>query len=113
MINWSSLIREDQIQAIIEESKQKPVVIFKHSTSCSISATAKGRLERQWNESELKEVKPYYLDLLAYRPVSNQVAQVFDIEHESPQLLLIRDGKCVYDASHLGIRLEEVKKHLA
>ena len=113
MIKWSSLTREDQIQDIIEESKQKPVVIFKHSTSCSISATAKGRLERQWGDSELQEVKPYYLDLLAYRPVSNQVAQVFDVEHESPQLLLIRDGKCVYDASHLGIRLEEVKKHLA
>jgi len=112
MIKWSSLTREDQIQEIIEESKQKPVVIFKHSTSCSISATAKGRLERQWGEGNLMEVKPYYLDLLAYRPVSNQVARAFDIEHESPQLLLIRDGKCVYDASHLGIRLEEVKKHL-
>jgi bacillithiol system protein YtxJ len=112
MINWSSLTREDQIQDIIEESKQKPVVIFKHSTSCSISATAKGRLERQWSESDLQQVKPYYLDLLAYRPVSNQVARTFDIAHQSPQLLLIRDGQCVYDASHLGIRLEEVKKHL-
>ena len=113
MINWNSLTREEQIQDLIEESKQKPVVIFKHSTSCSISATAKGRLERQWSESDLAHVKPYYLDLLAYRPVSNQVARTFDIEHESPQLLLIRDGECVYDASHLGIRLEEVKKHLA
>jgi bacillithiol system protein YtxJ len=112
MINWSPLTREEQIEEIIAESKQKPVVIFKHSTSCSISATAKGRLERQWSESEL-EVKPYYLDLLAYRPISGLVARAFAIEHESPQLLLIRDGACVYDASHLGIRLEEVKKHLA
>jgi bacillithiol system protein YtxJ len=112
MINWSLLTSEDQIQAIVEESKQKPVVIFKHSTSCSISATAKGRLERQWAESKM-EATPYYLDRLAYRPVSNQVARTFDIGHESPQLLLIRDGACVYDASHLGIRLEEVKKHLA
>jgi bacillithiol system protein YtxJ len=113
MVNWSSLTREDQIQDIIEESKQNPVIIFKHSTSCSISATAKGRLERQWSEGDLKAVKPYYLDLLAYRPISNLVARTFDIEHESPQLLLIRNGACVYDASHLGIRLEEVKKHLA
>jgi bacillithiol system protein YtxJ len=113
MSNWSPLTREDQIQDIIEESKQKPVVIFKHSTSCSISATARGRLERQWTDSDLKEVRPYYLDLLAYRPISNLVARTFAVEHESPQLLLIRDGQCVYDASHLGIRLEEVKKHLA
>lgn len=113
MINWSSLNREDQIQEIIEESKAKPVIIFKHSTSCSISATAKGRLERQWSDSGLEQVKPYYLDLLSYRPVSQQVARTFGIEHESPQLLLIRDGECIYDASHMGIRLEEVKKHLA
>lgn len=112
MINWSSLTRQDQIQEIIEESKQKPVIIFKHSTSCSISATAKTRLERQWDESSLAEIKPYFLDLLTYRPISNQVASTFGVMHESPQLLLIRNGKCQYDASHLGIRLDEVKKHL-
>lgn len=112
-MNWSQLTRPDQIQEILEESKQKPVIIFKHSTTCPISATAKNRLERQWNESNLAEVKPYYLDLLSYRPISNEVANTFEVKHESPQLLLIRDGKCQYDASHLGIRLDEVKKHLA
>jgi bacillithiol system protein YtxJ len=113
MINWSSLTQPDQIQEIIEESKQKPVLIFKHSTSCTISATAKNRLERQWDDNKLAEVKPYYLDLLSYRPISNAVARTFGVEHESPQVLLIRDGKCQYDASHLGIRLDEVKKHLS
>ena len=112
-MNWSQLTRSDQIREILEESKQKPVVIFKHSTTCPISATAKNRLERQWNESSLTEVKPYYLDLLSYRPISNEVASTFDVKHESPQLLLIRNGKCQYDASHLGIRLDEIKKHLA
>ena len=112
-MNWSKLTRPDQIQEILEESKQKPVIIFKHSTTCPISATAKNRLERQWSESNLAEVKPYYLDLLSYRPISNEVANTFDVKHESPQLLLIRDGKCQYDASHLGLRLDEVKKHLA
>lgn len=112
-MNWSQLTRPDQIQEILEESKQKPVIIFKHSTTCPISATAKNRLERQWNESNLAEVKPYYLDLLSFRPISNEVANTFEVKHESPQLLLIRDGKCQYDASHLGIRLDEVKKHLA
>ena len=112
MINWSPLTNQNQIQDIIEESKQKPVVIFKHSTSCSISATAKGRLERQWESAGLENVKPYYLDLLAYRPVSNQVAEIFEIDHQSPQLLLIKNGECQYDASHLGINLESIKKHL-
>lgn len=110
MINWRTLNRPEQIQDIIEESKQKPVIIFKHSTSCTISATAKGRMERQWDDSELENVTPYYLDLLSFRPISNEIAATFGVEHESPQLLLIRDGKCQYDASHLGIRLDEIKK---
>ena len=71
MINWNKLTQQNQIQDIIAESKETPVIIFKHSTSCSISATAKSRLERQWAEAGLEEVKPYYLDLLAYRPISN------------------------------------------
>ena len=89
------------------------MVIFKHSTSCTISATAKNRLERQWDGAGLEEVTPYYLDLLAYRPISNLVAQTFDVEHQSPQLLLIKDGVCQYDASHLGINLNELKKNIA
>ncbi|MDB5261764.1 MAG: ral stress protein [Adhaeribacter sp.] len=113
MVNWNSLTQQNQLQEIIAESKENPVVIFKHSTSCSISATAKNRLERQWADAGLKDVKPYYLDLLAYRPISNLIAQTFDVEHQSPQLLLIKDGVCQYDASHLGINLNEVKKNIA
>jgi bacillithiol system protein YtxJ len=113
MINWKSLTQANQIQEIIEESKTAPVVIFKHSTACTISSTAKNRLERQWQDAGLHSVKPYYLDLLAYRPVSNLVAKAFEIEHQSPQLLLIKDGVCQYDASHLGINLNEVKRNLA
>lgn len=113
MINWNSLTSAEQIDKIKEESEQQPVVIFKHSTSCSISATAKSRLERQWDSAGLDNVKPYYLDLLSYRSVSNQIASAFDVRHESPQLLLIRNGACTSDWSHMGIRLDEVKKALA
>ena len=113
MINWNSLTREEQIQDLIEESKQKPVVIFKHSTSCSISATAKSRIERQWDGAGLDHVKAYYLDLLRYRPVSNEVAEVLQVQHQSPQLLLVQDGVCTYDASHMGIGVDALKKKVA
>ncbi len=113
MINWNPLTSVDQIDKIKEESQQQPIVIFKHSTSCSISATAKSRLERQWSEAGLENVKPYYLDLLSYRPISNQIAASFEVRHESPQLLLIRNGECTSDWSHLGIRLDEIKKAIA
>ncbi len=85
-------------------------MIFKHSTTCSISATAKSRLERQWADVGLGQVTPYYLDLLSYRPISNKIAEEFSVRHESPQLLVIKDGECQYHGSHLGINLQEVKK---
>ncbi|WP_205503530.1 bacillithiol system redox-active protein YtxJ [Rufibacter psychrotolerans] len=109
-MQWHSLTSTEQIDQIKEESKEQPIVIFKHSTTCSISATAKSRLERQWDDAGLGRVKPYYLDLLSYRPVSNEIAQSFNVRHESPQLLLIKDGQCQYHGSHLGINLQEVKK---
>ncbi|WP_077922557.1 bacillithiol system redox-active protein YtxJ [Spirosoma sp. 209] len=100
-MNWNKLTSDAQLAEIKEESAQHPVLIFKHSTTCSISAMALSRMERNWNEQ--LGVKPYYLDLLANRPISNKIEHEFGVEHESPQVLLIRNGQCVYDASHMAI----------
>lgn len=112
MIDWQKLNDVSQLEKLVEESKTQPVVIFKHSTSCSISSMAKSRLERQWSDQGLTDLKPYYLDLLAYRPVSNEVAEFFHVQHQSPQLLLIQDGVCTYNGSHMAIQLDEVKKRV-
>ncbi|NEM96521.1 bacillithiol system redox-active protein YtxJ [Pontibacter burrus] len=112
-MNWHPLNNTEQLDLVLEESKHTPVVIFKHSTRCSISSTAKSRLERQWDGKGLDHVKPYYLDLIAYRPVSNEVADVLDVQHESPQLLLVQDGVCTYNASHMSISVDELKKKVA
>lgn len=100
-MNWNKLTTDDQLDLIKEESNRNPVLIFKHSTSCSISHMALSRMERNWNDH--LGVKPYYLDLLAYKPISNKIEAVFGVEHESPQVLLIRNGTCIYDASHMAI----------
>ncbi|WP_347160276.1 bacillithiol system redox-active protein YtxJ [Pontibacter chitinilyticus] len=112
-MNWLPLTSTEQLDEILEESKSTPVVIFKHSTSCSISATAKSRLERQWDSAGLDDVKLYYLDLLRYRPVSKEVADTLQVRHESPQLLLVQDGVCTYDVSHMSIGVDALKKQLA
>lgn len=102
---WIALESEEQLAAIQSRSFEQPVVIFKHSTRCSTSSMVKSRLER----SDTPEgIAFYYLDLIRYRSVSNRVAEMFGVEHESPQVLLIRDGKCVYDESHMAIRMEEL-----
>jgi bacillithiol system protein YtxJ len=105
---WLPLIQPEQLTEIAQASHEQPVLIFKHSTTCSISAAAKSKIERQWADSGL-DLPIYYLDLLRFRPLSTQVAEQFAIRHESPQLLLIQDGECIYDASHMGIRLSDVK----
>jgi bacillithiol system protein YtxJ len=110
MINWTELKDEAQIESIREESKNQPILIFKHSTRCSISRAALDRLERNWKSENEKSVKAYYLDLLAYRNVSNRVAEYFDVEHESPQVLLVKDGKPVHVRSHLSIGVDEINQ---
>jgi len=108
-INWIALTKEDQLDTIQAESQTLPVVIFKHSTSCSISRATLDRLERNWKQEDLLPVKPYFLDLLSYRKISNEVASTFHVEHESPQILLIKNGKSVYDKSHFEIDFAGIK----
>ena len=104
-MNWIPLTDVQQLNQIKELSRSKPVVIFKHSTRCSISAMAKGRLDRV---AQPDGIDFYYLDLIAYRPISNQIAEEFKVYHESPQVLLIKNGECTYDESHNGIDMNDI-----
>ena len=92
-----------QLDAIDAASQEKPVLILKHSTRCSISSAALSRLERAWTSDDSAAHTVYFLDLLRYRDVSNAIADRYGIDHESPQALVIRNGKCVDVASHFGI----------
>jgi len=109
-MKWNELIDENQLVAMRERSFQRPQVIFKHSTRCGISSVAKSRLEK-WTPSE--DFDFYYLDLIRHRPLSNKVAEEFHVYHESPQVLVIKSGECVYDESHLGISLQDILEHAA
>ena len=108
---WHPLTDNAQLQIIIDISQQQPenhraVVIFKHSTRCSISSMALSRFESKWADDP--EVVVYYLDLLKFRDVSNETARLFGIEHQSPQVLVIKNGTCIYTASHSGIIVSEI-----
>jgi bacillithiol system protein YtxJ len=101
-ISWSPLTSVNQLQEIDEQSKSVPCMIFKHSTRCSISSVAMNRLDRKW-KLDNQSFMPYYLDLIAYRDISNAIADHYGVQHESPQVLVIIDGKCVHSASHFDI----------
>lgn len=93
----------------IEEIKKQPgySLIFKHSTRCSVSMMAKRRFEMDW-EVIPEDTSLYFLDLINYRQISADIATRFQVHHESPQILLIKDGSCVLDASHGDISADEV-----
>ncbi len=111
-MEWIKLTEEFHLEEIKKISEEQPVLIFKHSTNCSVSSTAKSRLERNWKEKEAKNTRTYHLDLIAYRQISNKIATEFNVKHESPQILIIRNGKSIYNASHLGISFDGVKSNI-
>ncbi|MDZ4668918.1 MAG: bacillithiol system redox-active protein YtxJ [bacterium] len=106
MISFNTIA---QLSEIDELSAQKPVIIFKHSTRCSISSAALSRFEKAYALEDADALPVYFLDLLKHRDVSNEVAQHYHIAHQSPQTLLIKDGKCIHEATHFEIDLAEIK----
>jgi len=110
-VNWLALTEITQLDEIIEESKSIPVMILKHSTRCSVSLMAKNGLDRNW-DIDPDSIKTYYLDLLKFRPISNQIAETFNVYHQSPQVLIIKNGKCEYSATHSAINTRSIKQEI-
>ena len=107
-MNWINIVSANQLEEIKERSKTVPQVIFKHSIRCSISSMAKSRLERS---AQPENIDFYFLDLINYRALSTKLAEEFEVSHESPQVLIIKHGKCVYDESHSAIRMDDILQH--
>ena len=108
-MRWEELKALEQVLQIKQESSQKPVLIFKHSTRCNISRMSLERLERRWQDGEMADTKAYFLDLLRHRELSRELAEQFNVEHESPQILLIRNGASILDLSHFQIDYDQIK----
>lgn len=106
-VNWNQLTSLEQLDEIEKESSEIPIIIFKHSTRCGISRMALSGFEKEY-AIEAEKARPYFLDLLQHRDISNEIASRFGVMHQSPQLILIKEGKSVYDTSHGDIDAEKV-----
>lgn len=95
---WSTIEQESDLETLLKQTK--PFVLFKHSERCSVSRMAKRMFEQEWNS----DIQVYLINVIEARPTSNWVAQFFGINHQSPQVLVIRDGRCSYHASHDDIK---------
>ena len=109
-MDWKNLTSIDQLDAIATKSFNLPQVLFKHSTRCSISSMALNRLE---TNTAPQGVDFYLLDLLQHRDISAAIAEKFKVHHESPQVLVIINGECTYDESHMGISMDEITAQTA
>jgi len=107
---WIQLQSAEQLNEI--KQQQGYSLIFKHSTRCSISMMAKRRFELDWEDLP-RDMPLYFLDLIQYRDISSQIVQLFHVHHESPQLLLIKDGECILDQSHGAISVEEALSEIS
>lgn len=108
-MEWKIISSKEDLAEAVKESHNSPVAVFKHSTRCSVSLMAKKGLERDWN---MPEVSAFYLDLIAYREVSNFIASEFEVEHQSPQLIGFKNGEVFYHASHSAATAESFKSAL-
>ncbi|HEY5463456.1 MAG TPA: bacillithiol system redox-active protein YtxJ [Hanamia sp.] len=105
-MNWIILEEEKQLDEIINNSVTIPQVIFKHSTRCASSAMAKNRLDKN---SAPDGINFYFLDLIKHRDLSNKIADYFSVAHQSPQVLVIHNGKSIYNESHSSITFDEIE----
>ena len=104
-MKWHILETAVQWQQILAASKNRLQLIYKHSTRCAISSVVKKRLERSGVPADIDF---YYLDLISFRSLSNTIAEDMLVQHESPQVLLIKDGKCIYNESHSAITMDDI-----
>jgi bacillithiol system protein YtxJ len=113
MNSWKSVTEKEHFYTLLENSAEKPQIIFKDSTSCGISAHAKYRLESGFDDHIAGKADFHYLDLLSFRPISNLVAQELKVTHQSPQIILLKDKKVIYTSSHAAIDPKVIARHLS
>lgn len=109
-LDWTSLTSEEDLRKALEKGESETVLLFKHSTRCSISSMALNRFEGEWNADNPCEI--YFLDLIAHRDISNLIADLTKVEHQSPQAIVISQGQVIYSASHSSIDADKISSLL-
>lgn len=109
-MDWIKLTSGEELNELISRSHEQPQVIYKHSLRCGTSYLVKENLE---DSTTLVNADFHLLDLINFRSVSNQVSDLFRIRHESPQVLVIKNGICVYSKAHIGIKMTGIENAIA
>lgn len=109
--DWYQIASMDELNEAEKESHKRAIAIFKHSVTCGVSAHAKHRMENGF-DLDPESCRLYYLDLLSNRDISDEIARRYDVRHQSPQMIIIQNGKAVFDTSHHAVSLDTLKENI-
>jgi len=107
------LLELDDLNEVWEASEKKPVLLFKQSTTCPISANAFSEFNNFLEDNDAADVEAFFVKVRETRPVSNQIAEDLGIQHQSPQIFIVKDKEAVWNASHNKITVDSIKEALA
>ena len=110
-LNWRRISSVEELETAYNDEGIKPILFFKHSTRCSISSMVLNSFERNWNQELQCDI--CFIDLIAHRDVSNKLAELSSVTHQSPQAIVVQGGKVIYDASHSGIDTNEIELRIS
>lgn len=110
-LNWTQVQTIEDLEKAIENSIEKPSLFFKHSTRCSISSMALNRFENAFT-ADKSRCNLYFIDLISYRDISNMIAEKLNVNHESPQVIVLENNEVIYTASHSGIDSQKIESLL-
>lgn len=109
-LNWIHITSVEELKQAIAETNNVTGLFFKHSTRCNISSMALSRFESNWEQDDKCEL--YFIDLIAHRDVSNAISELTDVEHQSPQVIVVKNTKEIFNVSHNGISASEIKNSI-
>jgi bacillithiol system protein YtxJ len=112
MKEWDHITSKEEVEGLVTKSSSKPQILFKDSTRCGISAHAKSRISEGYSDFISGRADFNYLDLLKYRSVSTFIAEYLDVTHQSPQIIVLKNGKVVHVATHHAISPQKISDHL-
>jgi bacillithiol system protein YtxJ len=103
----------DELEQTLANSHERPVLLFKHSYACGVSAEALEELRSHIEENSAAEVHYAMVTVQTHREVCNTITERLGVRHETPQAILVRNGRAIWSASHFRVNVAEIQKALA
>ncbi len=108
MRNYHEIISTESLVEALKLSERETVLFFKHSATCGVSVRAFNEFQKYLESPAASLARNYVIVVQESREASDELASLVEVEHESPQAIVVRDGRAVWNDSHLAIKSEKL-----